>query len=245
MEFNSCADESSSEDDEITWSCLQRSQKQNHEKFVAKYDGDSLNEDHKKSEQRKSNSNNDHLHHKQHAIPPIAANPSKSCGAASLDRRQRSRSQSHRRERDSKSRSTHSLREKYSRDSKPMIADKLSRDHHFSSCSNRRMSPTWEIPPPPPFQPWEYHRYKRHNMSSNEDLREMQFYRCPCDPYRVNSCQELYHQSQLSLAANCENTYYPYGPPPCCANHYYSPQVRSDGWTLFICKIKSNLILRS
>lgn len=149
--------------------------------------------------------------------------PPASIASASLDRRQRSRSQSHRRERDSKSRSTHSLKEK-DLNEKILIGNNLAKDNNSSSsCSNRRMSPiTWEIPPPPPFHPWEQHYYK-HHMASREDLRSMEYYRRPMDPYRLGSCQELFHHpSQLSLTGDSPYFHFP-PPPPCCNNHFYPP----------------------
>jgi hypothetical protein len=155
---------------------------------------------------------------------PNATKPPRPSAAASLDRRQRSRSQSHRRERDSKSRSTHSLRNEKDLNEKIMIANNLAKDNQSSSsCSNRRISPiAFEVPAPPPFHPWEMHYYK-HHMTSREDLRSMDYYRRPCDPYRIGSCQELYHHpSNLSLAGNNYDNYYHYPPPPpCCANSYY------------------------
>lgn len=205
-------DESSSDDDdEITWTCLQRSQKRPHDTYTTKHDvkDSSKTPERKVSEEPKS--------------PTSGKPPRPSLPSASLDRRQRSRSQSNRRERDSKSRSTHSLRDKDLND-KIMISDKLAKENSSSSCSNRRMSPiTWEAPPPPPFAPYDY--YKHH--MSREDLRSMEYYRRPCDPYRNGSCQELYHHpSQLSLSGgSCDNPYYPhYPPPPCCSNHYQGYQ---------------------
>lgn len=201
------ADESTSEDEEITWTCLQRSQKRPHDSYMGKHQA----KDSSKTPERKIDEPKSPTSMKP---PRPAANPS-----ASLDRRQRSRSQSNRRERDSKSRSTHSLRE----NDKILISDKLAKDNSSSSCSNRRMSPvTWEVPPPPPFAPWDHHYYK-HHMTSREDLRSMDYYRRPCDPYRMGSCQELFHHpSTLSLSGNCDNPYYHYpSQPPCCSNQFY------------------------
>lgn len=214
-------DDSSSDGDEITWTCLQRSQKRARDNFNSKYFKGEVKEE---DEERKtpahsgmrspiSNSNSNK--------PPRFAN----ANSVSLDRRQRSRSQSHRRERDSKSRSTHSLKEKDLND-KILIGNSLSKDNNnsSSSCSNRRMSPiAWEIPPPPPFHPWEQHFF-RHHMASKEDLRSIEYYRRPFDPYRLGSCQELFqHPSNLSLSgANYETPPYYHYPPACCSNHYYS-----------------------
>lgn len=164
--------------------------------------------------------------------PPSSNNNNNSSNitSASLDRRQRSRSQSHRRERDSKSRSTHSLKEN-DLNEKILIGNNLqAKDNNSSSsCSNRRMSPiTWEAPPPPPFYPydkWEQYYYK-HHVASRDDLRSMEYYRRPTDPFRIGSCQELFHHpSQLSLnAGNCESPYFHFPPPPpCCNNHFYPP----------------------
>ena len=164
--------------------------------------------------------------------PANASKPPRGPGniSASLDRRQRSRSQSHRRERDSKSRSTHSLKEN-DLNEKILIGNNLqAKDNNSSSsCSNRRMSPiAWEIPPPPPFYPydkWEQHYYKNH-VTSRDDLRSMEYYRRPIDPYRIGSCQELFHHpSQLSLAGNCESPYFHFPPPPspCYNSHFYPP----------------------
>lgn len=165
---------------------------------------------------------------KPRRFPPRPVN-APNYSSATLDRRQRSRSQSNRRERDSKSRSTHSLREK-DLNEKNLICDNLSKEHS-SGSSHRRISPvTWEFPPPPPFAPWDYNYYQQF-MASHDDLRSLDFYRRPYDPYRVmGSCQDLHHHpSQLSLASHhCEsNPYLHYQPPmppqpPCCGN-YYNP----------------------
>lgn len=211
--MNILSDETSSdEDEEITWTCLQRSQKRPHDNYGGKHQESS------KTPERKTPSN------EEPRSPTSGKPPRPANSAASLDRRQRSRSQSNRRERDSKSRSTHSLREKDLND-KLLISDKLAKDNSSSSCSNRRMSPiTWEAPPPPPFAPWDHHYYK-HHMTSREDLHSMEYYRRPCDPYRNGSCQELFHHpgSNLSLSGTCENPYFHYPPPPpsCCSNHNY------------------------
>lgn len=111
-------DTSSDEDDEITWTCLQRSQKRPHESYSAKHGtkATSKTPERKDSEEPKS--------------PTSGKPPRPSYPAASLDRRQRSRSQSNRRERDSKSRSTHSLRDK---DDKILISDKLAKENSSSS----------------------------------------------------------------------------------------------------------------
>jgi hypothetical protein len=164
--------------------------------------------------------NNQTVHHtKNRRFPPRPTMSQYS--PATLDRQQRSRSQSNRRERDSKSRSTHSLREK-DLNEKTLISDNLSKEHN-SSSNHRRISPvrTWEFPPPPPFAPWDHHYYQ-HYMASFEDLRSMDFYRRPCDPYR-GSCQDLHHHpSQLSLMSGHQQAYDPHYPtsPPCCNNYY-------------------------
>lgn len=216
------SDESTSEDEEITWTCLQRSQKRPHESYVDKqqFKGPS------KTPERKTSNREDMRSPTAPGKPPRPTNP-----AASLDRRQRSRSQSNRRERDSKSRSTHSLREK-DLNEKLLISDKLSKDNSSSSCSNRRMSPiAWEPPPPPPFAPWDYYK---HPMTSRDDLRSLEYYRRPCDPYRMGSCQELFHHpSTLSLSGACDNPYYHYPTPPtppCCSNHYFQNYQVSIRW---------------
>lgn len=218
------ADETTSEDEEITWTSLQRSQKRPHEDYRAKH----ILKGCTKTPERKTPSNDEPMSPAS-GKPPRPAVPS-----ASLDRRQRSRSQSNRRERDAKSRSTHSLREK-DLNEKLMISDKLSKENSSSSCSNRRMSPiAWEAPPPPPFAPWDQHYYK-HHMASREDLRSMEYYRRPCDPYRLGSCQELFHHpSTLSLSGNpCENPYFHYPPPPpCCTNQFYPGYQVSIRWAL-------------
>jgi hypothetical protein len=216
-------EESSTDDDEeITWTCLQRSHKRTHETFEPK----------EPDEEKKTPARSELVRSPNAMKPP----PRPAHIAASLDRRQRSRSQSHRRERDSKSRSTHSLKEKDLND-KILIANNLSKDNNSSSsCSNRnRMSPiAWEIPPPPAFHPWEQH-YHKHNMASREELRTMDYYRRPYDPYRLGSCQELYshYPSTLSLQGNCDSPYYHYPPPPCCNNHYYPPSYQQQvvDWT--------------
>ncbi|CRK97311.1 CLUMA_CG010705, isoform B [Clunio marinus] len=227
-------DESTSEDEEITWSCLQRSQKRTHETYgVTKALKDSS-----KTPDRKTPTQDEPKSPTASGKPPRFSNP-----PASLDRRQRSRSQSNRREqRDSKSRSTHSLREKDLND-KILISDKLAKDNSSSSCSNRRMSPiAWEVPPPPPFAPWDHHYYK-HHMSSRDDLRSMDYYRRPCDPYRLGSCQELcHHPSTLSLSGNCENPYFHFPPPPpsCCNNHYYQGYQRQDSSSERVRRLQSD-----
>lgn len=226
-------DNSSSEDEEITWTCLQRSQKRTRDTFDHnnKYYKADLKEDDEEEEDRQTPARNDIKPTANSNKPPRFANANSS---VSLDRRQRSRSQSHRRERDSKSRSTHSLKEK-DLNEKILIGNNLSKDNNnsSSSCSNRRMSPiTWEIPPPPPFHPWDQHYFK-HHMASREDLRSMEYYRRPCDPYRLGSCQELYHHpSTLSLTGGGYD--YPnfYPPPPCCSNHYYSAPYQVIGLEL-------------
>lgn len=165
------------------------------------------------------------------AKPPRAPTAVSSVASASLDRRQRSRSQSHRRERDSKSRSTHSLKEK-DLNEKILIGNTLTKDNNSSSsCSNRRMSPiTWE-PPPPPFHPWEQHYYK-HHMASREDLRSLEYYRRPIDPYR--SCQELFHHpSQLSLTGDGMPYIHFPPPPPCCNNSYYPQYPQPQQQVIF------------
>ncbi|KAG5680533.1 hypothetical protein PVAND_010038 [Polypedilum vanderplanki] len=205
------------EDDEITWTCLQRSQKRTHESFDQKYDIMKEEEADRKTPARNE------LRSPNSMKPPRHSN----VASASLDRRQRSRSQSHRRERDSKSRSTHSLKEKDLND-KILIANNLAKDNNSSSsCSNKRMSPiAWEIPPPPAFHPWDQH-YHKHNMTSREELRSMDYYRRPYDPYRLGSCQELYHfPSTHSLSGNCDSPYYHYPPPSCCSSHYYPPSYQ-------------------
>jgi hypothetical protein len=205
-------DDSSSEDEEITWTCLQRSQKRPHDNYNTK----AQFKDASKTPERKTPNREDVK------SPSSGKPPRPTAASVSLERRQRSRSQSNRRERDSKSRSTHSLREK-DLNEKILISDKLAKDNSSSSCSNRRMSPiAWDPPPPPPFAPWDQHYYYKH-MASREDLRSMEYYRRPCDPYRMGSCQELFHHpSTLSLSGNCDNPYYHYAPPPppCCSNHY-------------------------
>lgn len=210
-------DETSSEDEEITWTCLQRSQKQPREGFNLK---SRLKETSKTPERKFEDPKSPTM-----GKPP-RPNPNP---VGSLDRRQRSRSHSNRRERDSKSRSTHSLRDNLNE--KVLISDKLAKDNSSSSCSNRRVSPVaWEIPPPPPFAPWDHHYYK-HHMTSREDLRSMEYYRRPCDPYRLGSCQELFHHpSTLSLSGSCD-PYMPYPPPPCCNNHYYQGYQVRIRWT--------------
>lgn len=219
--LNYLVDETSTEDEEITWTCLQRSQKRPHENYTAKQHM----KDSSKTPERKTPSED------EPKSPTTGKPPRPSNHAASLDRRQRSRSQSNRRERDSKSRSTHSLRCEKDLNDKLLISDKLAKDNSSSSCSNRRMSPvTWEVPPPPPFAPWD-HPYYKHQITSRDDLRSLEYYRRPCDPYRpMGSCQELYHHpSTLSLTGTCDNSYYHYPPPPptCCTNHFYpSYQVR-------------------
>ncbi|KAL7033148.1 hypothetical protein ACKWTF_007493 [Chironomus riparius] len=216
------AEISSSDEDEITWTCLQRSQKRTHENFDQNYIKEVKEEEEEEEESKtpalsEIKPPNSNLNSNK---PPRFAN----ANSVSLDRRHRSRSQSHRRERDSKSRSTHSLKEK-DLNEKILIGNSLTKDNNSSSsCSNRRMSPiAWEIPPPPPFHPWEHHYFK-HHMSSREDLRSMEYYRRPYDPYRLGSCQELFqHPSNHSLSGgNYDAPYYHYA-PPCCSNHYYSP----------------------
>lgn len=222
LNLNILSDETTSEeeeDEEITWTCLQRSQKRQNENYAKHRTHDSSS----KTPDRKTPV------HDEPRSPTAGKPPRPANTAASLDRRQRSRSQSNRRERDSKSRSTHSLRDK-DLNEKHMISDKLCKDNSSSSCSNRRMSPvTWEPPPPPPFAPWDHPYYKQ--MASREDLRSMEYYRRPCDPYRNNgSCQELFHHpSTLSLSGNCNDPYFHY-PSPCCSNHYYQGYQVSTRW---------------
>lgn len=241
MLTNVLTDDSTSEDEEITWTCLQRSQKRPQEHYIGKHSVKNSS----KTPERKTPTYDDPKSPTSGKPPRPLANPS-----ASLDRRQRSRSQSNRRERDSKSRSTHSLREKDLND-KILISDKLAKENSSSSCSNRRMSPiTWEAPPPPPFapgSPWDH--YYKHHMTSREDLRALEFYRRPCDPYRNGSCQELYHHpSMMSLSGNCDHAYYHYPPQTCCGNHYPGYQV-SIRWTLTLnyshdCNTISQLIVQ-
>jgi hypothetical protein len=251
-------DASSSDDDEeeeITWTCLQRSQKKIHDNSVSKKVKTVEEEDEEESEGRKTPVRAEMK--SPNASKPPRGPPggnSSNITSASLDRRQRSRSQSHRRERDSKSRSTHSLKEN---DEKILIGNNLqAKDNNSSSsCSNRRMSPiTWEAPPPPPFYPydkWEQHYYK-HQMTSRDDLRSMEYYRRPMDPFRIGSCQELFHHpSQLSLTGNCESPYFHFPPPPsCCNNHFYPPYqqvIRNDPKILklsYSLKIKGRTIIQ-
>lgn len=149
----------------------------------------------------------------------------------SLDRR-RSRSTTNRQDRDSKSRSTHSLRDKALGGSKGSLSDARGKDTDTSNSNgNRRKSPAFYAPPPP--TSWDHHYYNNH-VQSREDLRVMEFYRRPCDPqgYRYGSCQDLmynHHPSTLSLLTACENgccnryPSSPHGPTPnCCPpNPYY------------------------
>jgi len=218
--FSSLENTSTDDDeDEITWTCLQRDQ-------------------HRMNDKSKNNNRFITESKPMQVMPKMPpGKPPRAAASASLDRRQRSRSQSNRRERDSKSRSTHSLRDK-DLNEKILISDKLAKDHSSSSCSNKRMSPvTWEVPPPPPCQPpWDYHYYK-HHLASREDLRSLEFYRRPVDPYRMgNSFQELcHHPSTLSLSGTCDSSYCHYPPPPqsqCCggSNHNFYGQVSAmDG----------------
>lgn len=230
------AEDSSSDDDEITWTCLQRSQKRTHDNFDREYIKEEVKEE-EDEEERKTPARNE-------TKPPNSNKPPRFANAnsVSLDRRQRSRSQSHRRERDSKSRSTHSLKDK-DLNEKILIGNSLTKDNNSSSsCSNRRMSPiAWEIPPPPPFHPWEHHYFK-HHMASREDLRSMEYYRRPYDPYRLGSCQELFqHPSNLSLSGGNYDTPYYHYPPPCCSNHYYSPPYQVNGLKYNFLFRKSNI----
>lgn len=152
----------------------------------------------------------------------------------SLDRRRHN--PPNRQDRDSKSRSSHSLREK-SNSKNSLLDSKDSKEESSSSQGERyhRKSPFWEPPPPPPHH-WDPHYY---NYASREELRMMDFYRRPYDP-RYGSCQDLLynqHPSTLSLTTACDNgccgqqpRFYP---TPCCSHYNNNYQVQF-GW-LWIC----------
>lgn len=149
----------------------------------------------------------------------------------SLDRR-RHNGHTNRQERDSKSRSTHSLKEKSFNDNpQPNSSQQYDYRHDPSYQYNRGVSPGfWEPPPPPAIPPYPsyYDHYYWNNMvRSREELRMMDHHRRQQqDSYRYGSNGALSNHSQMDLYNNTNgggsggnNGYYNsrHQMPPCCS----------------------------
>ncbi|GAB0090836.1 hypothetical protein DMENIID0001_056000 [Sergentomyia squamirostris] len=177
-------------------------------------------------------------------LPPTAASvpsgkPPRPAG--SLDRRRHL--STNRQERDSKSRSAHSLiKEKSSHGPEKHHQDKhLTRTGSFEGADNnysqhRRGSPGfWEPPPPSYPYHWETppHPYWSACHASREELRLMEMHRRHQDHmYRYGSSGAL-NASHQDLYNGCCSRYHPAPPPmpPCCScdrlNHW-TPNQRQD-----------------
>lgn len=157
----------------------------------------------------------------------------------SLDRRRHNGP--NRQDRDSKSRSTHSLKEKSSSDNTQQQNSSQQYDyrHDPSYQYSRGISPGfWEPPPPPAIPPYPsyYDHYYWNNMvRSREELRMMDHHRRQQqDSYRYGSNGALSNHSQMDLYNNGggsgrENNGYYNGRhqmPSCCS---YDHRINSGG----------------
>uniref|UniRef100_A0A182JWU2 SAM domain-containing protein n=1 Tax=Anopheles christyi TaxID=43041 RepID=A0A182JWU2_9DIPT len=173
-------------------------------------------------------------------VVPSGKPPRPSREAGSLDRR-RNLSLS-RTERDGKSRSTHSLKEKSSssefhkQDSMSSNLSLSSKDHLHDSGSfhnynssgsgsqhqhhacpphpqNSRMSPgIWEPPPPPPLSPWDNHYYWNNPHCHQQSREELRL----IDYHRRQ--QELYQHANKSTLGSIQDLSCSSG---CCNRNYY------------------------
>ncbi|KAG4073996.1 hypothetical protein HA402_014201 [Bradysia odoriphaga] len=147
--------------------------------------------------------------------------------AGSLDRRRTSHT--NRQERDNKSRSAHSLKERSVSSEFKDASNEKGHHHDSNHHHHSRASPGfWEPPPPPqiPYSHWDApHYYNNYHGASREELRMIEYHRRQQhDMYRYGSNLTLSASQEIYNAGGCCNArYHALPPPPCCCDHRSFP----------------------
>ncbi|XP_037051870.1 liprin-beta-1 isoform X4 [Bradysia coprophila] len=147
--------------------------------------------------------------------------------AGSLDRRRTSHT--NRQERDNKSRSAHSLKERSVSSEFKDASNEKGHHHDSNHHHHSRASPGFWEPPPPPQIPYSHydapHYYNNYHGASREELRMIEYHRRQQhDMYRYGSNLTLSASQEIYNTGGCCNArYHALPPPPCCCDHRSFP----------------------